>query len=199
MLIRRPHRVPLAPGCVALLAVLAAACGARGGPRALTGDWDAYLALGSTPHAGFEGWRRMGFAHFMGSSAGMTGSIIRRTGETIVRITGVVARGDSVFVSGADDRAIAAGVSRRGGRARRHGGDRPRGGGAHRGRRERHPQPGSGHALHRQPHSLPAHRPGLRHHARPDRSRRRHPARATRRRRGSGGVASVRIVGIGWR
>ena len=28
------------------------------------GDWDAYVALGSTPLPGFEGWRRMGFAHF---------------------------------------------------------------------------------------------------------------------------------------
>src|SRR5438128_2002653 len=33
----------------------------------LAGDWDVYIALSAQPKLGFEGWRRMGFAHFAGS------------------------------------------------------------------------------------------------------------------------------------
>ena len=40
------------------------ACTARPNGPTLTGDWDVYVAYGSTARAGFEGWRRMGFAHF---------------------------------------------------------------------------------------------------------------------------------------
>ena len=104
----RRQRFPSAPTCAALLIALVAGCTARSGSRALAGDWDAYLALGSVPHAGFEGWRRMGFAHFADSGGAVTGTIVRRTGEPILDVTGVVARGDSVLVSGAGGRAIAA-------------------------------------------------------------------------------------------
>jgi hypothetical protein len=41
-------------------------------PARLAGDWDVYIALSATPKYGFEGWRRMGFAHFAGSEAKVT-------------------------------------------------------------------------------------------------------------------------------
>lgn len=37
----------------------AAACTPRASSPAITGDWDAYLASGSTARPGFEGWRRI--------------------------------------------------------------------------------------------------------------------------------------------
>ena len=46
---------------LALLPVLALA--PRNSPS-LAGDWDVYIALSAQPKFGFEGWRRMGFAHF---------------------------------------------------------------------------------------------------------------------------------------
>ena len=39
----------------------------------LAGDWDVYIALSAQPKFGFEGWRRMGFAHFAGSDSGNVG------------------------------------------------------------------------------------------------------------------------------
>jgi putative CocE/NonD family hydrolase len=74
----------------------------------LIGDWDAYVALGSTPLPGFEGWRRMGFAHFASDSSGITGSIRRRTGEPMLDLARADVRGDSVFISGARNQMLAA-------------------------------------------------------------------------------------------
>ncbi|MEO6878978.1 MAG: CocE/NonD family hydrolase, partial [Gemmatimonadaceae bacterium] len=73
---------------------------------AIAGDWDAYLASGSTPRPGFEGWRRMGFAHFAAGDAGDSGSIRRRTGEPMLDVTHIVTTGDSVTLSGAGDQSI---------------------------------------------------------------------------------------------
>src|ERR1043165_5990374 len=70
----------------------------------LVGDWDAYLANGSTPLAGFEGWRRQGFAHFAQGDSGVTGAIRRRTGESMLDVVHVIARGDSVILNGQQQR-----------------------------------------------------------------------------------------------
>jgi uncharacterized protein len=95
--------------CVTLLAaVTAGACSRTAGSPTLAGDWDAYLVNGSTPHAGFEGWRRMAFAHFAGSDSGFAGSIRRRTGEPILDVTRVASKADSLILSGAGDQSIAA-------------------------------------------------------------------------------------------
>jgi predicted acyl esterase len=72
----------------------------------LAGDWDAYLARGSSALPGFEGWRRMGFAHFAGIDSSLTGSIRRRTGEPILAVTHVVTHRDSVRLSGDGNRSI---------------------------------------------------------------------------------------------
>ena len=104
------HCFPLARharGRAAILALAAAmACTPLANSPTITGDWDAYLAWGSTPHPGFEGWRRMGFAHFAGADSGYAGSIRRRTGEPIVVVTRVSARSDSVLLRGEDDQSI---------------------------------------------------------------------------------------------
>jgi len=85
---------------------IAGACSA--GPRSprLAGDWDAYVADGSTARPGFEGWRRMGFAHFDVGDSGVVGSIRRRTGETMVSVTRVAAAADSVLLSGGDTQSL---------------------------------------------------------------------------------------------
>ena len=72
----------------------------------IAGDWDAYVASGSTPRPGFEGWRRMGFAHFASGDSGIAGSIRRRTGEPMLEVTGVAARGDSLTLSGTRNQSI---------------------------------------------------------------------------------------------
>ena len=64
------HVIPRLSGprwVVLVLALWAGGCA----PRApdLAGDWDVYIALGSRPKFGFEGWRRMGFAHFAGADS----------------------------------------------------------------------------------------------------------------------------------
>jgi putative CocE/NonD family hydrolase len=74
--------------------------------RSLAGDWDAYVADGSTARPGFEGWRRMGFAHFAGSDSGFAGSIRRRTGEPMIGGARVAAAGDSVTLSGDNDQSF---------------------------------------------------------------------------------------------
>lgn len=72
--------------------------------KSLTGDWDVYVALGSTAQDGFEGWRRMGFAHFDDlaprTDSGNIGSVRRRTGETMLAVKRVVTAGDSVTLDG---------------------------------------------------------------------------------------------------
>jgi len=84
---------------ILVLGTLAVACAPRVSVPSLAGDWDAYLADGSTAHPGFEGWRRMGFAHF---DNGDSGSIRRRTGDTIVTVTRVHAAEGVVVLSGGD-------------------------------------------------------------------------------------------------
>src|SRR5258707_4710460 len=65
----------------------------------LAGEWDVYIALSARPHFGFEGWRRMGFAHFAGSDSGNVGSLRRRTGEPMLTVTQVSANCDSVLLT----------------------------------------------------------------------------------------------------
>jgi putative CocE/NonD family hydrolase len=89
-------------------AFLLAACAPRDREPSIVGEWDAYMASGSTAHPGFEGWRRMGFAHFAANDSGQAGSIRRRTGEPIVQVTSVTARSDSLLLTGAGGQSIAA-------------------------------------------------------------------------------------------
>ena len=106
------RRSPLLPWRRVVLgaAVLAATAGCTRASRApsLAGDWDAYLANGSTPHAGFEGWRRMGFAHFADGGAGVVGAIRRRTGEPILDVARVTTNGDSVLLVGGGEQSLVA-------------------------------------------------------------------------------------------
>ncbi len=90
------------------LALLAVSSCTRPSSPSLAGDWDAYVALGSTPLPGFEGWRRMGFAHFASDAGGITGSIRRRTGEPMLDLARADVRGDSVFIRGARNQTLAA-------------------------------------------------------------------------------------------
>ncbi|HEY6826719.1 MAG TPA: CocE/NonD family hydrolase [Gemmatimonadaceae bacterium] len=92
---------------VSLLSILAllVACSNTSG-RSLAGDWDAYLANGTSTNPGFEGWRRMGFARFDGSGAAGVGEIRRRTGEPIVDHAQVATKGDSVFITGSRQQSI---------------------------------------------------------------------------------------------
>ena len=76
--------------------------------RSIAGDWDAYVALGSTPLPGFEGWRRMGFAHFASGDSGVTGSIRRRTGEPMLDLVHVSERGDTTVLSGSRNQSLVA-------------------------------------------------------------------------------------------
>ena len=89
----------------AILAFVASAtsCTPRGSSPSLTGDWDAYLASGSTARPGFEGWRRMGFAHFASGDSGFVGSIRQRTGEPILDVTLVAEQADSVVLRDTGD------------------------------------------------------------------------------------------------
>jgi putative CocE/NonD family hydrolase len=89
--------------CIAILAVAPVlACTPRARAPSLAGDWDAYVALGSTARGGFEGWRRVGFAHFTGHDSSLAGSIRRRTGEHTLDVTHVVVHADSVVLTGSD-------------------------------------------------------------------------------------------------
>ena len=86
-----------ARACVAILTASSAlSCTSRAHAPTLAGDWDAYVALGSTARSGFEGWRRMGFAHFDANDSGASGAIRRRTGESIFDVKRVVLHADSV-------------------------------------------------------------------------------------------------------
>jgi putative CocE/NonD family hydrolase len=71
----------------------------------LAGDWDVYIALSARPKFGFEGWRRMGFAHFAGSDSGNVGFLRRRTGEPMLTVNQVTASGDSVLLT-QDERVV---------------------------------------------------------------------------------------------
>ena len=84
-----------------LIAFLALTLGASAGPTprpapSLAGEWDIYIALSARPHFGFEGWRRMGFAHFAASDSGW---LKRRTGQPILTVTGISSNGDSVLLT----------------------------------------------------------------------------------------------------
>ncbi|MGH7615971.1 MAG: CocE/NonD family hydrolase [Gemmatimonadaceae bacterium] len=86
-----------------LAAAAVQACGSGRASHSLAGDWDAYVALGSTARPGFEGWRRMGFAHF---TAADSGSVRRRTGEPMLDVAHVVQQGDTVKLNGAGDQSL---------------------------------------------------------------------------------------------
>ncbi len=90
------------------LFALATSCMSRDRAATLAGDWDAYVALGSVPRGGFEGWRRMGFAHFASADSGFTGAIRRRTGESTLVVTHVSTPNDSVHLSDDGGHAFAA-------------------------------------------------------------------------------------------
>lgn len=72
-------------------------CGSSG--RSLAGDWDVYIALSATPKFGFEGWRRMAFAHFAGQDSGNVGFLERRTGQPLLTVHQVSLNGDSVVLT----------------------------------------------------------------------------------------------------
>jgi uncharacterized protein len=93
---------------LSLLALFALASCTRSPSPTLAGDWDAYSALGSTPLPGFEGWRRMGFAHFGSDSGGITGAIRSRTGDPILDLARADVHGDSVFINGSRNQTLAA-------------------------------------------------------------------------------------------
>jgi len=91
-----------------LVAIAAAAgCAAQPTPPGIAGDWDAYFANGVTARPGFDGWRRMGFAHFAATSSGVTGVVRRRTGEPMVEVTRAEGRGDSITLGGDRGQSIA--------------------------------------------------------------------------------------------
>jgi len=97
---RRSERTMSKTSCLVLsLLCVASACAAPHRGSSLTGDWDVYIALSAQPKFGFEGWRRMGFAHFAGSDSGSVGWLRRRTGEPILTVTQVSLNGDSVLLT----------------------------------------------------------------------------------------------------
>ena len=98
---------PLRLGAMTLVACVAMACATtpRDNLKSVAGDWDAYLAGGSTAREGFEGWRRQGFAHFTTNDSG---AIRRRTGESILAVTHVVSHGDSLVLFSAGNQSITA-------------------------------------------------------------------------------------------
>ena len=87
--------------------VVGAGCAAPPTPPKIAGDWDAYFASGVTARPGFEGWRRMGFAHFSATSTGVTGAVRRRTGEPMVEVTRAQGRGDSITLGSDGGQSIA--------------------------------------------------------------------------------------------
>src|SRR5213075_1567312 len=68
-------------------------------------DWSSdvcssdLVALSAKPKFGFEGWRRMGYAHFAGSDSGNVGFLKRRTGDPMLTVTQVTVSGDSVLLT----------------------------------------------------------------------------------------------------
>jgi hypothetical protein len=82
---------------------MTASCASNKPSHSLTGDWDAYIADGSTARDGFEGWRRMGFAQFARADSG---SIRRRTGETMIDVAKVTTNADSVELGGGGEQSL---------------------------------------------------------------------------------------------
>jgi len=101
--VRRRRRARFAP---LLAALVAAACSGRS-PKSIAGEWDAYFAIGATPHAGYEGWRRKAFAHFAPGDSQLAGFIKTRTGAPILDVRHADVRGDSVILVGVDGRTPA--------------------------------------------------------------------------------------------
>ncbi len=97
-------RVPRLAAAMCVSFVCAALAGCAG--KTLTGEWDAYVALGSAQGDGFEGWRRMGFAHFAGHDSGFAGTIRRRTGEVMLDVTSITAKGDSLRLGNSGNSAL---------------------------------------------------------------------------------------------
>ncbi|HET7111161.1 MAG TPA: hypothetical protein VFI41_09820, partial [Gemmatimonadales bacterium] len=62
---RRPLSLLAALACTATFLQ-----GCDSSERNLAGDWDVYIALSAQPKFGFEGWRRMAYAHFAGRDSG---------------------------------------------------------------------------------------------------------------------------------
>ena len=85
--------------CTALLICATPAAPLHRPASSLAGDWDVYIALSATPKFGFEGWRRMGFAHFAGADSGFVGFLRRRTGEPMLVAHQVTITGDSVVLT----------------------------------------------------------------------------------------------------
>ena len=99
-----PTRIRL---CASLATTtVVAACAAQQPSHTFSGDWDAYIAAGSTPRPSFEGWRRMGFAHFAAADSGFVGAIRRRTGETMLSVSRVSTQADSVLLAGEGEQSL---------------------------------------------------------------------------------------------
>ena len=95
-------------GALIFATITLTSCAPRVSSPALAGDWDAYIATGSNAREGFEGWRRMGFAHFVSGDSGVTGLVRRRTGEAMLDVTHVVTRADSVLLTGGGEQSLQA-------------------------------------------------------------------------------------------
>src|SRR5579859_8247693 len=85
--------------CTALLSCATPAAPLHRPASSLAGEWDVYIALSAKPKFGFEGWRRMGFAHFAGPDSGNVGFLKRRTGEPMLTVTQVTTTDDSVLLT----------------------------------------------------------------------------------------------------
>jgi putative CocE/NonD family hydrolase len=97
------------PALTAAAAALAIACAPDAPAGAtLAGDWDVYVALGSTARGGFEGWRRMGFAHFAGADSNFVGAIRRRAGATMLSVSKVTATPDSLILASDGEQSLSA-------------------------------------------------------------------------------------------
>jgi hypothetical protein len=100
-------RRPIIVLAVAALCIACAMCASKApAGRSLAGDWDAYFANGSTSLPGFEGWRRQGYAHFAQNGSATTGTINRRTGETVLPVAHVEIRRDSIILTGDTARGV---------------------------------------------------------------------------------------------
>lgn len=95
---------------VSVLAALGVLIGCRGtGQRApsIAGDWDVETAIGATPHAGYEGWRRTAFAHFAAGDSQYAGFVRTRTGAPVLDVRHTDVRADSIILVGVHDDAPA--------------------------------------------------------------------------------------------
>ena len=104
--IERARTVTLRRALALAAVVAASACTPPASAPPLAGNWDAYFADGSTDLPGFNGWRRLGFAHFADSASAIVGSIRRRTGEPIVNVRRVTVAGDSVVLESGGERSV---------------------------------------------------------------------------------------------